>query len=122
MRPIRLDVEVDGVRSVARDHLAVGAGTVDDIGFRFRPFFLAPRHPGHIHLLAIACTPLGFVLELPRIWTARPTTNPDIVPSLTEGFVLRADRAIAYMIDGDFHTGGTELHVRVGPTVRMIVP
>ncbi len=122
MRPIRLDVEVDGVRSERRDHLAIGAGTVDDIGFRFRPFFRAPGHPGHLHLLAIACTPLRLVAELPRIWTARPPRSPDIGAALTTGFVLRADRPINFMIDGDFHEGGTALVVSVGPTVRLVVP
>lgn len=121
MRPIHLDWEVDGRRSPRRDHLAIGAGTVDDVGFRFRPFFLAPTHPGRLHLLAIACTPLRFVWELPRIWTARPPTSPDIHSALPTAFVLRADRPIAYMIDGDFHSGGAELKVEVGPEVRMVV-
>ncbi len=122
MRPILLDIEVDGVRSARRDHLAIGAGTVDDIGFRFRPFYLAPRHPGRIHTLAIACTPLRFVFQLPWIWTARPTRDADIHPSVSEAFVLRADRPINFMIDGDFHAGGAELRVSTGPEVRLIVP
>jgi diacylglycerol kinase (ATP) len=122
MRPIHLEVEVDGRRWPARDYLAIGAGTVDDIGFRFRPFPLAPPNPGRLQVLAIAGSPLRFVLQLPRIRLARPTRSPDIDSVVTGGFVLHADRPIAYMVDGDFHNAGQRLEVGVGPTVDLVVP
>jgi hypothetical protein len=100
----------------------VGAGTVDDIGFRFRPFFEALRQPGRIHALGIACPPLSFVFELPRIWLARPVAHPDIRSVTTTHLHMRSERPIAYMVDGDFCTGGAELDLRIGPPVELLLP
>lgn len=122
MRPVTLEVEVDGETWPAAPYLAVGAGTVDDIGLRFRPFHLAPRHPGHLHAVAFGCTPARIVAELPRIWLARPTASPDIRSVVTRRLVLRAEAPIPYMIDGDFHAGARELVVEAGPRVRVVLP
>jgi len=122
MARVRLQVGLDGEELPARDYLAIGAGTVDDIGLRFRPFHDAPSHPGRLHLLAIACSPLAFILQLPRIWLARPTRHPDIRPALVRRARLEADEPIAFMVDGDFHQGGRVLELSAGPTVRFVVP
>lgn len=120
--PAEVRVEVDGGTWAPERYVAVGAGTVDDIGFRFRPFFRAPSAPGRIHLLGIACPPFSFVLELPRIWLAKPTRHPDIHTALTPGFTLRSAGPIDFMVDGDFHRGGREVVVTAGPTVRFLLP
>lgn len=120
--PAEVKVEVDGSTWTPDRYVAVGAGTVDDIGFRFRPFFRSLQAPGRIHLLGIACPPFAFVLELPRIWLAKPTRHPDIHSTLTPGFTLRSAAPIDFMVDGDFHRGGRRVTVSAGPTVRFLLP
>lgn len=122
MRPVELEVEVDGERWDRSSYLSIGAGTVDDIGLRFRPFHLAPHHPDHLHAVAFACTPTDLVRELGRIWLARPTKTPTIRSVVTRRLVMRGSAPIPYMIDGDFHQGDTTLVLEAGPRVRLLLP
>jgi diacylglycerol kinase family enzyme len=122
MRPVELEVEVDGVTWPAAPYLCVGAGTVDDIGLRFRPFYEAPRHPGHIHAVGFACTTMDLIRDLGRIRMARATRSPAIHSAVTTRLRMTGSAPIPYMIDGDFHTGAATLEVEVGPRVRLLVP
>jgi diacylglycerol kinase family enzyme len=122
MRPIELEVELEGATWPTGSYLTVGAGTVDDIGLGFRPFFEAPRHPGHLHAVGFACSAMGVVRELGRIRLARPTQAPDIYSAVTTRLRMKASAPIPYMIDGDFHSGLPVVEVTVGPRVRLLVP
>lgn len=122
MRPIELEIEVDGEAWPKASYLSVGAGTVDDLGLRFRPFFEAPRHPDHLHAVAFGCTPAWIVRDLPRMWLGRPTRAPGTRGAVAKRLVMRANAPISYMIDGDFHTGERELTVEVGPRLRLLMP
>ena len=122
MRPIELEVQVDGGAWAPASYLCVGAGTVDDIGLGFRPFHLAPHHPGQLHAVGFACSPLALIGQLGNLWLARPTTAAGIRSALTTRIVMRGNAPIPYMIDGDFHTGVQTLTVQAGPRVRLLVP
>ncbi len=122
MRPIELEVDIDGAAWAPAAYLCVAAGTVDDIGLRFRPFYLAPTHPERVHAVGFACSPMALIGELGNIWLARPTSAPGIRSALAGRMVLRGNAPIPYMIDGDFHTGMQTLTVEVGPRVRLLVP
>ena len=54
-----------------RDYLAIGAGTVDQIGLGFRPFYRCSDEPGTFQILGIHTSAPGFVQKLPDIWNAR---------------------------------------------------
>ena len=120
-RPVDVRVEADGVPWNATRYPAIGAGTVEDVGFRFRPFFGALSHPGRIHALGFACPPLAVVFQLPRIRMAMPCRHPDIHSALVTTLHMRSDAPITFMIDGDFHAGAHELRVEAGPTLRFVV-
>ncbi len=122
MRPVELEIEADGDVWPRGSFLSVGAGTVDDIGLRFRPFHLAPVHPEHVHAVAFGCTPGELVKELGRIWLARPTQCPSIRSVVARRVVMRGNAPVPYMIDGDFHQGESTLTVEVGPRVRLLSP
>jgi diacylglycerol kinase (ATP) len=120
----RAEVEVTAGDEVWpwKDYLTVAAGTADNVGLGFKPFFQASRHPGHLHALGIACTAPQFILELPRVRLGRPLQSPDVGQAVVTRLLLRADRPIAYMVDGDFHVGGQSLEVTVGPRLRLLIP
>lgn len=120
--PVRCRVSADGAPWTQTEWITVGAGTVDDIGLRFRPFHLAPANPGHLHALGFGCSALTFIGKLPRIRAARPTEHPEIQSALCRELVIEADAPLDYMVDGDFHRGGQRLVVRVGPRIRFFVP
>lgn len=120
--PAECTVEVDGEAWPAEKYLTVTIGTVDDIGFQFRPFYEALRHPGRMHALGFACDALGIVKVLPRVRMALPLNSRDIYSAIPEKVVLRSKNAAPFMIDGDFHPAGQTLTLTVGPRIRFVLP
>ena len=121
-RPADCEVEVDGHTWPSKRYLTVAAGSVDDIGFGFRPFYESLRHPGRMHALGFACGPVALVKSLPRIRMAMPIEDPEIYSAVPTRMVLRAERPIPIMIDGDFHPAGQVVTVETGPRVRFVLP
>jgi diacylglycerol kinase (ATP) len=123
LTPYDGEVELDGVRWPANRWMAVSAGTSHDIGIGFRPFWKALTHPEHMHAFGVATlNPVSIVRELPRIYLARQVLGDDMYDGVARKLVLRSSVPIDYMVDGDFHKGGTELVVRTGPAVDFVVP
>jgi diacylglycerol kinase family enzyme len=120
--PVRCEMVVDGSRWPRDEWITLAAGTVDGIGLGFRPFFEAPRHPGHIHALGFACSPWQVIREIPRFYRGQRTRSEDILDGVCTEFTIRAAEPIGYMVDGDFHRGGREVTVRAGPQVDFILP
>lgn len=121
--PFTGTVDVDGVRWASERYLTVAAGTVDDIGVGFRPFWKCLSHPERMHAVGIASTnPMVAVRELPRIYRGRQVRSAEFVDDVGSELILRSEEPISYMIDGDFHRGGQTLSVRTGPPVDFVLP
>jgi diacylglycerol kinase (ATP) len=122
-RPFRGSVTLaDGTIWEERDFLAVAAGTISQIGLRFKPFYRYGERPGSFHLLGIQASPLSFVRELPRIHRSEPMRADKALEAVTRrATVCSADGTVKYMIDGDLHESPGELEVAIGPRVRLVV-
>jgi diacylglycerol kinase family enzyme len=122
-RPFRGSVVLeDGTAWPERDFLAVAAGTIPHIGLQFKPFYRYRERPGHFHLLGIHASPMSFVRELPRIHRSQPMRAGKAFDAVSTRAVVRsADGRVDYMIDGDLHTASGELHLAIGPRVRLVV-
>jgi hypothetical protein len=117
-----IEVETDsGEKWGPRPFLSVAAATIEDIGLGFRPFHMARKVRGTFHLLGIHTSPLGFVLDLPRIHRAEAMRAGKVDESLVRRAVIRSrEPQIRYMLDGDLHEHkGSELTLRIGPAVRI---
>lgn len=105
-----------------RDYLAVAAGTIDQIGLNFRPFYRYDEQPARFHMLGIYTSPMGFVRELPRVWRAQPMRPGKTFEAVAARAVVRsADGVMRYMIDGDLHENRGEVEVSVGPRVKLVL-
>lgn len=122
VRPIQAEVTAGHRRWTSHSWLTVAAGTVDDIGFGFRPFFRAVDHPGYMHALGMFCDASAVVGQLWNVWRGKPLDHPQMVDGVTDRLVIESDQALPFMIDGDFHQGGQRLEVRTGPRVQFILP
>ena len=120
VEPEPLVVHADGTPWHPQAYVSVGAGTVDDVGLGFRPFYLAPAHPGHMHAVGMATSLSGVVRSLPTIWRAREPADPDIVGQVAKTLVLESDSPIQYMLDGDVFTGGRRVELTVSRVVEFI--
>lgn len=112
----------DGEEFPSRDYLSIGAGTVDQIGLGFRPFYRHEEAPQQFHMLGIHTSPFGFVRVLPEIWRARPMGPAHTYEKLSRRAVLEPrDGVSRYVCDGDVHEQPGSLIVQIGPKVRILV-
>jgi len=118
-RRVSVSVTVDGKRWENTDWLTVGIGTVDNIGFRFRPYPRVVDHPGHLEVLGLAGTLGDLARALPRLRLGRHLEHPSFPNALAKSIVLESEEPMSYMIDGDFHRGGQRLEVTVGPPISF---
>lgn len=121
-RPLCARVRLDGSDWQEGEFSTVAAGTVDDIGMGFRPFYRSLECPGQLHAVTVGPELLPLVRALPRIYRARPLPGPDPQGAVGKELRVEAESPISYMVDGDFHRGGCELRVQVGPEVEVLCP
>jgi diacylglycerol kinase (ATP) len=119
-RPQTMTLEVDGQRFEPTPYMAVTAGTVEQVGLGFSPFYLADRFRGAFHLLAITGTPSTVVRDLPRVWLGLPMKSQNGMNFVGKRAVLTATEPIDYMVDGDLYTCNGPLVVEAGPMVRIL--
>lgn len=122
MRPWRGVVTMDGRVFPEAEYLTVTAGTIDDIGLGFRPFYECLRHPEHMHAHGFRGSAWALSRQLPRIYRAQPMTTDEVDSGVCRELVLRSAAPIAYMLDGDFHQGGEEVRVRTDRAVEFVLP
>ncbi len=118
--PVRARVRLDGKELPELPYLTIAAATVDDIGLGFRPFHLAPDHPGYLHTVGIGCSPFSLTGELWNMYRGQPMKHPDIVGGLGHRLEIEAEEPLGFMVDGDFHAGVQRLEVSVGRRVELI--
>lgn len=105
-----------------RDYLCIAAGSVDQIGLGFRPFYRCDHAPGVFHLLGIHTTALGFVKKLPDVWRARPMGPEHTYDRITRHAVIEARGGVVrYVCDGDVIDHDGPLTIETGPRVRILV-
>jgi diacylglycerol kinase family enzyme len=105
-----------------RDYLAIGAGTVDQIGLGFRPFYRCSAVPGTFQILGIHTSSLGFVGKLPDIWHARPMGPGHTYDRIARQAIIEArGGVVSYCCDGDVHDHRGPLVIETGPRVRIVV-
>jgi diacylglycerol kinase (ATP) len=112
----------DGTVWEERDYLSVAAGTIDQIGLSFRPFYRWNERPDAFHLLGIFASPFQFVCDLPRIREARPMRPGRTLEATPSHAIIRgADSRMRYMIDGDLHETTGEIELSIGPRVKIVL-
>jgi diacylglycerol kinase family enzyme len=121
--PFRGSVTLDdGTTWEERDYLSIAAGTIDQIGLNFRPFYRWAERPDAFHLLGIFASPFQFVLDLPRIRDGRPMRPGRTFEATPSRATLRSTGSVMrYMIDGDLHESPGEIDVSIGPKVAIVL-
>jgi len=121
-KPITCRLEVDGEALGEREYMAVTAGTVEQVGLGFKPFFLADRFRGAFHLLAITGGPSSVVRDLGRVWLGLPLAERNGKNWAARRVVISTrEDSVDYMVDGDLYTCRGPLVVETGPTVRIVL-
>lgn len=122
IRPFDGRVVVDGDDWGQRGWFGVAAGTVEQIGLGFKPFYKAFQRSDRMHVVGVNSTAMKFSASLPRLHMAKPLPKPS-VDSLAAEVVLesRDGSPVRYIMDGDLGEASSPLTARVGPLVRLVV-
>jgi diacylglycerol kinase family enzyme len=111
----------DGTVWEEREYFAVAAGTIDQIGLNFKPFYRWAERPDAFHLLGIHTSAMGFVADLPRIWRAEPMRDGKTYEATPASARIHSrDGVMRYMVDGDLHETKGTLDVSIGPRVQIL--
>ncbi|MCS6799369.1 MAG: diacylglycerol kinase [Myxococcota bacterium] len=123
-RRVDLTVYVDGARWVAAPLLTLLAGTIDQIGLGFRPFFRAGDGIDAFHVVAVHGSPAAVVAGLPRVRLGLPLPPTVASETLARSVLveLAASDLAEYFADGDLERADAPLHIALGPTVRIGSP
>lgn len=121
--PFRGSVELgDGTRWEERDYLSIAAGTIEQIGLGFKPFYRAQEQPSQMHVLGIHTTPLGFVSQLPKVRRGKPMAPGHTYETLASRMrVQPVAPSLDYMVDGDLYACEGPLDVSIGARVRIVL-
>jgi diacylglycerol kinase (ATP) len=112
----------DGTVFHERDYLAVGAGTVDQVGLGFRAFYRIGEVPGSFHILGIHTSAYGFVRSLPNVWRGRSMGPEHTFEKVAKRAIIEARGGVVqYVCDGDVHDHPGPLEIETGPRVRILV-
>lgn len=122
-RPFAGRVVFDDHRWEPREYTAVTAGTVDQIGLGFRPFYRMRACPSAFQVLGIFAEPFDFVRGLVNVRRALPMGLDRAHERLATKMTLepiQPDAPIEYMLDGDLRSAPAPLSVTLGPMVRIL--
>ncbi len=112
----------EGTAWPEREYLAVAAGTIEQIGLGFTPFYRMREQTEAFHILGIHARPLGFVRQLGRVWSGRAMRPGHAYDALAKHVQLESlERPLTYMVDGDLYECDGGLEVSLGPVVRIVL-
>ena len=120
-RPV-LGLDIDGEMFPVRDYLTIAAGTCDQVGLGFRPFFRAMEDFDRFHVLAITCSAASFVGDLPLIRQGKPMREGQAIDRLVRAITIRSEDGspVRFMVDGDIDERPSPLVVQAGPRVQVV--
>lgn len=122
MRPVEIELELDGHVLPARPYASIGCATIEQIGLGFRPFTRCEEREHAFHISLIVGAPLQVAgALLPMRFGKRP--DPSIMEThVASQLLMRSQEEFGYTIDGDMHVArGGRLTLETGPRLQIIL-
>src|SRR5262249_15337098 len=100
-RRFRARVTADGDSWACDDFITVAAACVREIGLGFTPFYRCDEQPHKFAVLGIHTTALGFVTELPRIFSGKGMRRDKVIDTVASElrFTSLEHEKLEYIID-----------------------
>jgi diacylglycerol kinase family enzyme len=113
---------VDGEVQPFRNYTMIFSGTVQSLGFGFRPLYRANTIPGQFQTVAISATARQLFTSFPSALLARPSKSENYIDKMGSQVVLEFERPMRYIVDGDFPEAGTRrIEIKRGPRLTCLV-
>jgi diacylglycerol kinase family enzyme len=120
-RPVRAKVKADGQELPQHTFSAITAGTVEQIGMNFKPFYRCEEQPKTFHMIGILCSPASFVAAMPKIYMGKKVDPKKVVEVVAHEVLLESDDPLSYTLDGENYSTGNTLKISTGPRLQIIV-
>lgn len=115
-------VVVDGQELPYRRLSAISAGTVKEVGLRFKLNHRADDDPERFSVLAIHAGALALLTDVAAVYAGRGISEKHAFSALAKRLEIASDYDdMPYTIDGDLYRAKT-LTVAIGPQLRIVDP
>ena len=116
-------VVVDGQTLDFPDLMAVGAGTVREVGLGFKLLHQADDDPDRFAVLAIHAGARALVSDLASVRRGRGISPAHAFSTVASNVEIRPfEPNTPYTIDGDIYRAGESLRIELGPRVAIVDP
>jgi diacylglycerol kinase family enzyme len=122
-RRFRGRVQIDGTLLNRTDLTGIGAGTVSEIGFRFKLNHRADDDPEQMGGVAIHGRPLSLLLDVVDVRLGRGLSPKRATSFVADRLVIEPEEPeTLYTLDGDLYSAHGTLTVEVGPALKIVRP
>lgn len=121
----RFDVKmyIDGELQPFKNYMMIFAGTMQTLGFRFRPLYRGPTVPGKFQMVGISSTGRQLFTTFHRALMAKPSNSENYVDEMASRVVMEFDRPMRYTIDGDHADApAARIEIKTGPLLTFVLP
>lgn len=113
-------VQVDGKAWPFKNYSALYAGSVDRLGLNFRVFHYSDV-PGNFHAVGFSLPPRNVLKNVGKMYAGKPTQDENILESPAATMEIRFSEPQGYIIDGDRLPPVSEIVVKTGPRLKILV-
>lgn len=122
-RRLRGSVKVDGAPLPYADLTGLGAGTVAEIGFRFKLHHRADDDPERMGVVAIHGGPLALLLDVLSVRLGRGISARRASSFVARRLEIEPETPLAtYTLDGDMYQSRGPFTVELGPMLDIVRP
>ena len=115
-------ITIDGKLMPFRNYMMIFSGTMQTLGFNFRPLYRATSEEGRFQTVGICCTGRGLITTFPSALLARPARSENYIDEMGSRVLLEFEKPIPYTIDGDWPESPSErIEITTGPLLTCIV-
>ncbi len=114
-------VTVDGIKAPFKNYMMIFAGTMDNLGFHFRPLYRARETAGMFQLVAISTTPRHLLCTFPQAFFGKRSRSEDYVDVVGSKAVLDFGEPTIYTIDGDVPEPAARVEISAGPRLKFVI-
>jgi diacylglycerol kinase (ATP) len=113
-------VTVDGKPWPFKNYSALYSGSVDRLGLNCRVFHYS-EVPGKFHAVGFSLPPRNILRHVPRMALGKPSQCDELIEQPASEMVMKFEEPQSYTIDGDMLKAESEIVVRTGPRLKIVV-
>ena len=119
--PVEAEVFLDGKAWPFKNYTTIFAGTVKTLGLGFHALYRASKEPGRFQICAFSLPPRHVVWSFPILFMGRRVPSENWLDDLASQVRICYKEPQGFMLDGELYPAVQEVHLSLGPTLKIIV-